>query len=255
MSEKIKVISFNLRIAVKGDGVNYFDYRLPRIVEFMNSEKPDIIGFQEVNAHMKDLLNASLTDYVLIGCGREKDRNGESALIGYRKDRFELLSFENFWLSATPTIPGSRYGFDQSCCPRITSAALLKLRTASTPFWFVNTHLDHEGKLARVLGAMQIMQFVSSKAEPCVITGDFNALPDSPEIKLIVENKDYPIVEATSKVESTFHAFSPKLRGKIDYVFTSLKCDPDESVLYEDEPVDGVYLSDHRPVAAFVEVE
>ncbi len=255
MSEKIKVISFNLRIQAKNDGVNYFDNRLPRIVEFMNNEKPDIVGFQEVNANMKDMLNANLNDYILIGCGREKDRNGESALIGYRKDKFELLSFENFWLSATPTIPGSKYGFDQSCCPRITSAALLKLRTAQTPFWFVNTHLDHEGKLARVFGSIQIMQFVSSKSEPCVITGDFNAYPDSPEIKLLVENKYYPLIDATEKLGDTFHAFSPKLYGKIDYVFTSLKCDVDESICYEDEPVEGVYLSDHRPVAAFVEIE
>jgi endonuclease/exonuclease/phosphatase family metal-dependent hydrolase len=255
MSEKIKVTSFNLRIAARGDGVNYFDNRLPRIVEFMNREKPDIIGFQEVNTHMKDLLNASLCDYVLIGCGRDKDRSGESALIGYRKDRFELLSFEHFWLSATPTIPGSKYGFDQSIYPRITSAALLKLRTASTPFWFVNTHLDHKGKLARVFGAMQILQFVSSKAEPCVITGDFNASPDSPEIKLLVENQEYSIVEATARINHTFHDFSPNLREKIDYIFTSLKCDPDEASCYEDEPVDGVYLSDHIPVTAFIEIE
>ena len=255
MSEKLKVISFNLRIAVKVDGINYFDNRLPKIVEFLKAEKPDVLGFQEVNAHMKDLLNEHLTDYILVGCGREPDRNGESALIGYRKDKFELLSFENFWLSGTPTIPGSRYGFDQSCCPRITSAALLKHRAAAQPFWFVNTHLDHEGKMARIFGVMQILQFVSSKREPCIITGDFNALPDAPEIKLLVENKYYPLVEATAKIENTFHAYSSKMYGKIDYVFTTLPTDPDEAILYEDSPEDGVYLSDHRPVAAFVEIE
>ena len=32
-------------------------------------------------------------------------------------------------------------------------------------------------------------------------------------------------------------------------------CDVNESVLYPDVPVDGVYLSDHRPVGAFVEIE
>lgn len=255
MSEKIKVISFNLRIAVKSDGVNYFDNRLPRIVAFLKSECPDIVGFQEVNAHMKDLLNESLADYILVGCGREKDCGGESALIGYRKDKFELLGFENFWLSATPTVPGSKYGFDQSGCPRITSAAFLKMRGTQTPFWFVNTHLDHAGKMARLFGAMQIMQFVSSKNAPCVITGDFNALPDAPEIKLLVSNEVYPIVEATEKIENTFHAYSPTFRGKIDYVFTSLKCDPDEAILYPDEPVEGVYMSDHRPVCAFVEID
>jgi hypothetical protein len=135
MSEKIKVITFNLRVAVKVDGVNYFDNRLPRIIEFLKAEQPDVVGFQEVNAHMKELLNQNIEDYVLVGCGREKDYNGESALIGYRKDKFELIKFENFWLSATPDVPGSRYGFDQSVCPRITSAALLKARSGGSPFW------------------------------------------------------------------------------------------------------------------------
>jgi endonuclease/exonuclease/phosphatase family metal-dependent hydrolase len=254
MSEKIKVISFNLRIAVKVDGINYFDNRLPRIIEFLKAEKPDIVGFQEVNQHMKDLMNESIDDYVLIGVGREKDYSGESALIGYRKDKFELIKFENFWLSATPDVPASRYGFDQSGCPRITSAALLKMRGEGAPFWFINTHLDHEGKTARLFGAIQIMQFASTKREPCIITGDFNALPDAPEIKIMTETKAFPLIDATSTIDGTFHAYSPKLRGKIDYVFTSLKCDPAESVCYEDEPVEGVYLSDHRPVAAFVEI-
>ncbi len=255
MSEKIKVVSFNLRIAVKVDGINYFDNRLPRIIEFLNTEKPDVIGFQEVDGHMKELLNRSIDSYVLVGCGRDADYTGESALIGYRKDKFELLKFEHFWLSATPDIPASRYGFDQSGCPRITSAALLKMRGATAPFWFVNTHLDHEGKTARLFGSMQIMQFVSTKREPCIITGDFNALPDAPEIRIMVENKDYPMVEATQKIGSTFHAFSPVPQCKIDYVFTSMKCDPDEAILYDDEPINGIYMSDHRPVAAFIEIE
>ena len=255
MSEKIKVISFNLRVAVKVDGINYFDNRLPRIIEFLKEEKPDVVGFQEVNQHMKDLLSESIDDYVLIGSGREKDYSGESALIGYRKDKFDLISFENFWLSATPTVPGTRYGFDQSTCPRITSAALLKMRGAGDPFWFVNTHLDHKGETARLLGAIQLMQFVSTKREHCIITGDFNAFPDSPEIKIMTETQAYPLLDATANIESTFHAFSPKFYGKIDYIFTSLKCDSTQGILYDDEPVEGIYLSDHRPVGAFVELE
>lgn len=255
MAEKIKVMTFNLRVAVKGDGVNYFDYRLPRILEFLNTEKPDVVGFQEVNDHMKEALNEHLTDYVIVGCGRESSYRGESACLAYRKDRFQLITLENFWLSATPTIPGSRYGIDQSSCPRVTTAALLKHREASAPFWFVNTHLDHEGGTARLLGSMQIMQFVSTKKESCIITGDFNAGPDSRAIKLLIENTRYPMIDCTANIEATFHDYKETPRSKIDYIFTNMPCDVNESVLYPDVPVDGVYLSDHRPVGAFVEIE
>lgn len=255
MSEKIKVMTFNLRVAVKGDGINYFDYRLPRIVEFLNAEKPDVVGFQEVNDHMKEALYEHLTDYVVVGCGREASYRGESACLAYKKDRFQLIELENFWLSATPDLPGSRYGIDQSPCPRVTTAALLKLREASAPFWFINTHLDHEGSVARLLGSIQIVQFASTKKHPCIITGDFNATPESKAIAVFTSNARFPMVDCTANIGPTFHDYSDKPRSKIDYIFTNMPCDINESVLYHDEPVEGVYLSDHSPVGAFIEVE
>lgn len=255
MSQKIKAMTFNLRIAVKGDGINYFDYRLPRIIEFLDSERPDVVGFQEVDGHMKELLVESVKGYTFVGCGRNSDYTGESAVLAYRTDRFELLALENFWLSATPDVPGSRYGFDQSSCPRVTTAALLKMKGAKTPFWFINTHLDHEGKMARMFGSMQIMQFMSKKREPCILTGDFNAGPDSNAIKLLTDNKNYPLTDCTSAIEATFHAYREQPYSKIDYIFSNLPCDVNESVVYPDVPVDGVYLSDHRPVGAFIEIE
>lgn len=255
MAQKIKAMTFNLRIAVKGDGINYFDYRLPRIIEFLDTEKPDVIGFQEVDGHMKELLVSSVSGYTFVGCGRNSDYTGESAVLAFRTGKFELLELENFWLSATPKTPGSRYGFDQSSCPRVTTAALLKMEGADTPFWFVNTHLDHEGKMARMFGAMQIMQFMSTKKEPCILTGDLNAGPDSPAIKLISENKNYPMTDCTANVGNTFHAYRETPYAKIDYIFTNLACNIDESLVYPDVPVEGVYMSDHRPVGAFIEIE
>ena len=254
MKEMLKVMTFNLRIAVECDGINHFDRRLPRIVSFLKEEAPDLVGFQEVNAHMKECLSEALHGYVFVGCGRERDYNGESALIGYQKDRFELIRFENFWLSATPEVAGSRYGFDQSKCPRITSAALLKPRSGGSPFWFVNTHLDHQGKMARLFGAMQILQFLSVKREPSILVGDFNACPDSPEIGLLTGNGEYPLTDCTAAIDGTFHAYSDQMRGKIDYIFASAGCHAVRSELSPDEPVEGVYLSDHRPVGAVIEL-
>jgi endonuclease/exonuclease/phosphatase family metal-dependent hydrolase len=258
MAEKIKVMTFNLRVAVKGDGVNYFDYRLPRILEFLNTEKPDVVGFQEVNDHMKEALNEHLTDYVIVGCGRESSYRGESACLAYRKDRFQLITLENFWLSATPSIPGSRYGIDQSSCPRVTTAALLKLREASAPFWFVNTHLDHEGGTARLLGSVQLLQYISELNVPCILTGDFNATPDTREIQVITENEICGLKDLTAGLGGTFHGFGkndPENMPKIDYIFTNMKADPNEAFAIEDKGIDGVYISDHYPVCAFVDAE
>ena len=41
---------------------------------------------------------------------------------------------------------------------------------------------------------------------------------------------------------------------KIDYVFTNLPTNSDESYAVDDPHEDGIYISDHNPVVAFVEV-
>ena len=90
-----------------------------------------------------------------------------------------------------------------------------------------------------------------------MITGDFNATPDTAEIKMMTVNKAFPMVDATALLGPTYHAFG-KIPAekcvKIDYVFTNLPTDVNESYALSDQPIDGIYISDHCPVVAFVEV-
>ena len=254
MPENIKVITFNLRCYNQNDGINHFDNRFPRILEFLKKEQPDIVGFQEVDDHIKDVLKSNVNDYVLIGSGRDFDYCGESVLIGYKKDKFDLIKLEQLWLSDTPEVPGSRYAEDQSDCPRIMTAAFLKLKGNASPFWFINTHLDHLGEKARLLEALQIIRFIQEKKHRVILTGDFNAEPNSIEIKAITENEICPLLDCTACLGKTFHNFTDTTLSKIDYIFTSFDCDVSKSIVYPDESVNGVYLSDHRPVGAIIEV-
>lgn len=257
MASQLKIMSFNLRTANVGDGINYFFNRFDRVTEVLDRERPDIVGFQEVTDSMRVKLRDYLTDYTVQGCGRGTDYHGESMLIGYRKDTVELISLENIWLSMTPSVPGSRYGGDQSGCPRMFTAALLKRNDMENPFYFINTHLDHEGKLARYLGAVQIAQYISLHEPKFVLTGDFNATPDTPEIKVITEALAYRGArDCTASLGGTFHNFGriPAERcPKIDYIFSDAPCK--ESYIVEDVPVDGKYYSDHNAVCAILEME
>ena len=261
---KLKVMTFNIRVEASIDGINHLDNRKGRILETINTEKPDLIGFQEVRDGARAWLRDTLSDYMMVGCGRLRDYKGEGAPLAFRKDKFEMVGMETFWLSSTPKIPESKYdGSDQSECPRIATAVTLKPCDSEELLLFVNVHTDHEGAMSRVLASAQLLEYMSQKDLPCVLTGDFNALPNTPEIKMMTVNKRFPLVDATVGIESTFHAFG-KLQNyadkfedkpvKIDYVFTNLPTDPDESYAVEDIPVDGIYISDHRPVVAFVEI-
>lgn len=252
----IKVMTFNLRYDSEQDGINSFTNRFDRVLEVIKKENPDIIGFQEVIESMRDRLRRALPDYCMAGCGRDSEYHGEAMMIGYRADRMEMILCENIWLSLTPSIPGSRYGGDQSGCPRMYTSLLLKHNDVEKPFRFINTHLDHVGENARYLGALQLVQAISQYNEKFVLTGDFNAEPDSPEIKLITSALSYRgAIDCTEGFEPTFHNFgklSKEERVKIDYIFTDGKCE--KSYIVEDVPVNGQYYSDHYAICAYIEL-
>lgn len=261
MAIRLKVMTFNVRTPVKGDETNYFWNRTGRITEVIGKELPDLIGFQEATREVREFLTTALfpMGYLVVGCGREKNLHGEGTVIAYRRERFELLSLESRWLSLTPSLPGSTFGGDQSGCPRILTAAVLRPDGAAEPILFLNTHLDHKGATARLLGAAEIMQYVADKGLHSVITGDMNALPGTKEIQAFTTPAAVgaPVSDLTEDITGTFHkfgAYDEAHMSKIDYIFTDLTADKTESYRVEDTPVDGVYISDHFPVVAFVEV-
>ena len=57
MYEPIKVMTFNMRINTVIDGDNWFHKRCPKIEEVIKREKPDIIGFQEIDEEMQRLVD------------------------------------------------------------------------------------------------------------------------------------------------------------------------------------------------------
>lgn len=259
MHPALKIFSFNLRTVAPADGINMFFNRTGRILEAIKTNDPDLIGFQEVTDAMRAWLDEALSPlgYAIVGCGREQDYRGESTCIAFKRADFSLIALETRWLSATPTVPGSRYAADQSHCPRIFTAATLKHREADTPFILLNTHLDHQGSEARKLGALDVIRYLSERHLGFIITGDMNALPDAPEICVFTSYalNGRPVIDATAKIGGTFHDYgrlSPTEAKKIDYIFTDLPCDPAASFMVADEPVDGLYISDHNPICALI---
>ena len=252
---KLKVMTFNLRMDTDADGINYFPNREPRVLEVIRTEKPDLIGFQEATDYIRGFLKTNLSDdYTVIGCGREKNYRGEACCIAFRKNCFELISFDTHFLSTAPNAPGSIYaGSDQSKCPRLYVHAELSHEEMEQPIHFFNTHLDHRGAQARVLGMAQILQHLSSVKGYSILTGDMNAHPDTECIGLTSALKAKTLQDATVGIERTFHNFgrADDRIVKIDYIFTD--GEPKEAYAVEDVPVEGVYVSDHYPICAYLE--
>lgn len=257
-TNEFKVMTFNLRVAGDHDGINRFDFRQPRIRSLLRTEAPDIIGFQEAVAASREWVRRELADdYELIGCGRDENCEGEGIPIAFRRDRFALLSWDTFWLSDTPNVPGSRFAqSDQSRFPRMTHSALLKIRNQSGFLRVINTHLDHVGKEARRLELCMLADRILAESGcPAVLLGDFNGRPYFPEIESFTARMAASgWQDATADLGGTYHKYG-RLENpiKIDYIYTN--CSFRESRVVNTAPENGVYDSDHFAVVSTLTVE
>lgn len=250
-SPTMKFVTFNIRCDWGQDGENCFDNRKPLILKKLAAEQPDILCFQEVRPHQALWLKENLTDYMVIGCGRDALLGGEQMTVAFKKDRYNLIEMRTFWLSETPYVPGSRYA-EQSDCPRACTEAVLMEYETDKVFRVLNTHLDHIGAGARKLGLKQILKHLGEVRlfpdAPTILCGDFNAWPDGEEMKVFDDYPEY--VNATEGIGVTYHGYMKAAHPEcIDYIFLkgAVSCTKVEK--WTDSEA-GVFLSDHYPVCA-----
>lgn len=156
--EKMNVMSYNIRYDNSGDKDNQWKFRRDFAADLVKFYEADVFGAQEVlNNQLNDLLNR-LPEYAYVGVGREDGKTkGEYAPIFYRKDRFSVEKSGNFWLAEDINAIGKK-GWD-AACERVATWAILKDKNTGKKFFFLNTHLDHMGKVARHEGA-SLMRFL-----------------------------------------------------------------------------------------------
>lgn len=262
-SAPVNVLTFNIRYDNPEDSLDNWKFRKDRVANAICFYYADIVGTQEVLHNQMEDLKQRLPGYGVIGVGREDGKEkGEYSALWYKKDRFTLLDSGYFWLSETPEIAGSR-GWD-GACERIATWAKLQDKVSGRKFFALNTHLDHVGVVARRESISLILDKVNklSGGLPVIVTGDFNANPDSDVIKHVTDSKNAQHLTDSRQIAAvvygpawSFHDFGKipyARRPLIDYVFVrnGLKVSR-YGVLAETE--NNAFLSDHAPVLVTVE--
>ena len=220
-----------------------------------------------------------------IGVAREDGKTkGEYSPILYPTNLFDLLHFENTWLSPTPDKPSK--GWD-AALQRILTSGVFEHKATKRRIAVFNTHLDHAGTTARqksiavILGVIERIRLKwsdsTAKGLEHVLTGDFNSFPTQEAYKAMVESDTsvdvHQAVPAQQRYgsEVTFTGFEPDTDtdkdeiGRIDYVWLGPKrrvFDPGLGISektgwhvqgYSVLPNvfdDGIFCSDHRCVVA-----
>ena len=249
----MKIVTYNLRCVYDRDGINSFVHRAVALCDKIQSEKPEVIGFQEIVPKNLAVLEKLLPEYLFVGQFRNADYLGEGVFVALRKESCTLLGLETVWLSPTPYVAGSRFE-NQSKYPRICTAVKIRHIESGKIFRVFDLHLDHISEEARVLGIKAALKFVDSFADnaPKVILGDFNAEPDSEAIAMCNARED--ISDVTDNIKVTFHGYGTTAI-KIDYIYMEKElAEAVKKVEAWTDERNGVYLSDHYPVCAELEL-
>lgn len=260
--KSVNVMSFNIRYDNPQDGLNNWQHRKDRVANVIHFYDVDILGTQEVlHSQLLDM-KKRLPEYGVIGVGREDGKEkGEYSALWYRKERFLLLDSGNFWLSDTPEVAGSK-GWD-GACERVAAWAKLKDKNSGKVYFVLNTHLDHVGETARREGVNLVLNKVKQLCggSAVIVTGDFNATPESDVIKRVVDANNpkhlidsrsiAPIIYGPSWSYHDYGKIPFEKRSLIDYVFVRnglrvLRY----GVLAE--TYNEAFLSDHAPILVTV---
>lgn len=254
---ELNVMSFNIRMDTASDSLNSWPHRKEVAAQIILQKEIDLFGTQEVLHHQLQDMKDRLPGYVALGVGRADGKEeGEYSAIFYKEERFDALSSGTFWLSETPEVAGSK-GWD-GACERVATWAILQEKESGKKLFFINTHLDHVGKQARQEGVTLLMERAKAYAEglPIIITGDFNANPESAVIAHVLESGEFHDCFVLAKEIKgnigTFHSYGRipvERRNRIDYIFVT---DAIEVRSYEAVPekLKNIYISDHAPIMA-----
>jgi len=253
----LRVMTYNLRYASM-KGSEAWPDRRPAMKSLLKQQAPDLMGTQEGVYHQVRDLAADLPEYDWIGTGRDGGSRGEFMAIYYRRERFEPLAYDHFWLSDTPeVIASSTWGNTNR---RMVTSVRFKDRRSDKVFHLWNTHLDHALQPAREKAAELIKTRLAKipSNEPVILMGDFNAeATRNPVYDTLTQGIGFTDswFAAAQRKNETLNSFN----GFANPVFNSARIDwilyrGDAEVALAEVVVDGSpegrQPSDHHPVLA-----
>lgn len=264
----MKVISYNIRLGVAKDGDNSWKYRRPATIAMLQQQMPDVFGVQEAYSFQLEYVHKYMPMYEYVGVGRNDGSNeGEHMAVFYNTQTVELLDWGTYWLSETPLVPGSK-GWDAKY-PRTATWVKCRHKATGRCFFFVDTHLDHRGVIARKEGLALIVREIAKMnpdKAPMVLLGDFNIRPDSDNlVELDKVMQSARNVARNTVTDGSFNGWgeyaksagAPSWQGEapakgvapiIDYIYISGFGSCLEFKVLNETYVGVPYISDHYPI-------
>ena len=253
----LRVMTYNLRYASM-KGSEAWPDRRPAMKALLKQQAPDLMGTQEGVYHQLRDLAADLPEYDWIGTGRDGGSRGEFMAIYYRRERFEPLAYDHFWLSDTPeVIASSTWGNTNR---RMVTSVRFKDRRSDKVFHLWNTHLDHALQPAREKAAELIKTRLAKipSNEPVILMGDFNAeATRNPVYDTLTQgigftDSWFAAAQRKNETLNSFNGFAKPVfnSARIDWILYRGDAEVALAEVVVDGSPEGRQPSDHHPVLA-----
>ena len=255
-STELKVMSFNIRYGTADDGENSRPNRREAVLEFLATSGYDIVCLQEVLYDQLLEIRQEAPFLHWVGVGRDDGLlDGEFSAILFDSRVVQSIASETFWLSDTPEVVASTsWG---NTLTRICTHGSFELR--GRPFEVFNLHVDHESAISRLKSVELLLERIRSRGEhiPTIVTGDFNEGESGPAIEAMVRGgflDSYRTINPDGPEQATYHNWvGVTLGDRIDYIFVDGSISIVSATIVRENPY-RQFLSDHYPVAAFLEL-
>ncbi len=281
----LRLMTFN----VKGDAASLFDlfdrerswryvdltdlenpvlgpHRRDRAISVIDTFGPDILSVQELKNNQRNDLSSAFPGFAYYGQGRNGGNSGDRNGIFYRTSRFDLVDQGDFWLSETPTVPGTTFqgfGTDTGNPRMATWVKLFDYETSKT-YFVLSTHWSLDSQARRDSARLiQDMLPTLSGGLPTLLLGDLNTTQSFSAYSTLRGTDDIDDVQlADSFIDAggvdgrTFQNWNGGVSGsRIDHVLHSAGDFEATSAEIVRTTFDGgLYPSDHYPVTITLNV-
>ena len=250
----LNVVSFNIRyITSKDTGAKNWNERSGPLAEYLVDLDADIVCMQESASKkwfrfLKDSLRESYAVY--------QGSNGKSGgvVTALRLDAFDILDYELFWLSETPS--KLSIGWDAKH-PRVCQHFLLSHKKTGIVFNVFNTHLDHVGEIAPVRSIEMITQRIKESDYPSILTGDFNEYEFSETYQIatsILQDTQKTAPETDSGRTYNRWGNNPDDGFPVDFIMVSPSATPLSFRICRERWNEVNFYSDHYAVQSIIQL-
>jgi endonuclease/exonuclease/phosphatase family metal-dependent hydrolase len=187
-SSLIRIVTWNVHCGQdNGPPWKQFDWPVRKYAlrAALDQAQPDILCVQEATPEQVAFLEETLPGHQRVGIGRDGESGGEHCAIFFRRDRFEAIRGNTFWLEEPIDQPRAGSALDVK---RICTWVRLRDRVSGHTLRVYNTHL-YLTEAPRRKAAKLILDHVAAgdPVDAVVLTADFNASPAAPSRRLFSE--------------------------------------------------------------------